>query len=278
MATRRPSSNYQLTGLHDRVAVVTGAGRMRSIGRSVAIELARAGCDVAITGTGRQPDRYPDEEKAAGWKDIDSVAEEVRSLGRRALPIVTDVSDLHAVEEAAEQITRELGTPYVVVNSASFPLEPNRVTLPELDPLEWSQILNVNLSGTFFMCKVFGAAMIAAGQGGSIVNISSLAAKTFPPKRAAYAASKAGVNALTVSMAKDVANYGIRVNAICPGLIDTERTIALMKEPAGVRSTIPLGRAGTGNDVAYVVVFLCSDQGAWITGQLENVDGGLSHV
>src|SRR5687767_8291786 len=81
---------YELTGLTDKVAVVTGAGRMRSIGRPIAVELARAGCDIVLTGTGRSPDRYPDDEKAAGWKDIESVAEEVRALGRRAVTAVSD--------------------------------------------------------------------------------------------------------------------------------------------------------------------------------------------
>ena len=98
-----------LTGLEGKVAVVTGAGRMRSIGRPIAVELARAGCDVVITGTGRPPERYPDDEKAAGWRDIDSVADEVRALGRRALPVVSDVSDASAVEKLADRVMSELG-------------------------------------------------------------------------------------------------------------------------------------------------------------------------
>src|ERR1700738_4511467 len=86
-----------LTGLEGKVAVVTGAGRMRSIGRPIAVELARAGCDVVLTGTGRAPERYPDDEKARGWHDIDSVADEIRDLGRRALPLVSDVADWESV-------------------------------------------------------------------------------------------------------------------------------------------------------------------------------------
>ena len=92
---------YELTGLTDKVAVVTGAGRMRSIGRPIAVELARAGCDIVLTGTGRSPDRYPDDEKAAGWRDIESVAEEVRALGRTAITAVSDVADLDAVDALA---------------------------------------------------------------------------------------------------------------------------------------------------------------------------------
>ncbi|SVB61966.1 uncharacterized protein METZ01_LOCUS214820, partial [marine metagenome] len=86
-------STLELTGLEGKVAVVTGAGRMRSIGRSIALEMAKAGCNVVITGTGRSPDRYPDAEKAAGWKDIESVAEEIRAEGKKALPLVSNVAD-----------------------------------------------------------------------------------------------------------------------------------------------------------------------------------------
>src|SRR5579862_4041999 len=102
-------AGLQLTGLEGKVAVVTGAGRMRSIGRPIAIELARAGCDVVLTGTGRSPDRYPDDEKAAGWRDIDSVADEVRALGRRSLAVVSNVADLASVEELAKQVMAEFG-------------------------------------------------------------------------------------------------------------------------------------------------------------------------
>src|SRR3954449_2087122 len=100
---------YELTGLEGKVAVVTGAGRMRSIGRPIAVELARAGCDIVLTGTGRAPERYPDDEKQAGWRDIASVAEEVEALGRRALPLISDVAELGAVELLAAQVQEAFG-------------------------------------------------------------------------------------------------------------------------------------------------------------------------
>src|ERR1700761_8055997 len=93
-----------LTGLDGKVAVVTGAGRMRSIGRPIAVELARAGCDVVLTGSGRPPERHPDDEKEAGGRDIDSVAEEVRALGRRALPVISDVSDPEKVDRLVAEV------------------------------------------------------------------------------------------------------------------------------------------------------------------------------
>jgi 3-oxoacyl-[acyl-carrier protein] reductase len=268
---------YELTGLTDKVAVVTGAGRMRSIGRPIAVELARAGCDIVLTGTGRAPDRYPDDEKAAGWKDIESVAEEVRAVGRRATTVVSNVADQAAVESLAERVMGEYGRVDIVVNNAGAARGGDRVPVIDLDPALWRNVIDVNLTGSFLMSKVFGRLLVDGGRGGSIVNISSIAGKILPPSTAAYAASKAGLQALTASMSGEVGQYGVRVNAICPGIIDTSRMDDLGRGEVWdqfVKSRIPLGRAGTGDDIAYAVVYLCSDQGAWVTGQSWNVDGG----
>ncbi len=110
--------SYELSGLENKVAVITGAGRMRSIGRSIALELAKAGCDIVITGSGRAPESYPDEEKEAGWRDIESVAEEVRALGRRALPVVSNVADLDSVKNLAEEVMQEFRRVDFVINNA----------------------------------------------------------------------------------------------------------------------------------------------------------------
>ena len=193
-----------LTGLEGKVAVVTGAGRMRSIGRPIAVELARAGCDVVLTGTGRSPDRYPDDEKAAGWRDIDSVAEEVRALGRRALPMVSDVSDLAAVEALAGRVVAELGSVDIVINNAGAARGADRVPVVELAPDVWRNVINVNLNGTFYMSHTFGQLLVKQGKGGSIVNISSIGGKWMAARTAAYAASKAGIHALTAAMSGEV--------------------------------------------------------------------------
>ncbi|MEI2704167.1 MAG: SDR family NAD(P)-dependent oxidoreductase [Ilumatobacteraceae bacterium] len=111
-------SAIRVSGLDGKVAVITGAGRMRSIGRPIAVRLAEAGCDVVLTGTGRPPDRYPDDERAAGWRDIESVADEVRAAGRRALAVVSDVSDRVAVEALAARVLAEFGRVDIVVNNA----------------------------------------------------------------------------------------------------------------------------------------------------------------
>jgi NAD(P)-dependent dehydrogenase (short-subunit alcohol dehydrogenase family) len=268
---------YTFTGFEDKVAVVTGAGRMRSIGRPIAVELARAGCDVVLTGTGRAPDRYPEDEQAAGWRDIESVAEEVRALGRRALPVVSDVSDEAAVEALAARVLEEHGRVDILVNNAGAARGDDRRPVVDLDAAQWRTVLDVNLTGSFLMSKVFGRTMVASGNGGSIVNMSSIAGKKLSPNTAAYAASKAGLQALTACMAQEVGGAGVRVNAICPGVIDTSRMDDLGRGEQWQRlvdAAIPLGRAGTGEDIAHAVLFLCSDQGAWVTGQSWNVDGG----
>jgi 3-oxoacyl-[acyl-carrier protein] reductase len=268
---------YELTGLTDKVAVVTGAGRMRSIGRPIAVELARAGCDVVLTGTGRSPDRYPDDEKAAGWRDIDSVAEEVRALGRTVITAVSDVTDLDAIEALAARTIDELGRVDIVVNNAGASRGEDRKPVIDLDPALWRTVIDVNLTGSFLMSKVFGRLLVDGGRGGSIVNISSIAGKVLPPSTAAYASSKAGLQALTACMSGEVGQFGVRVNAICPGVIDTSRMDDLGRGEVWdqlVATRIPMGRAGTGEDIAYTVLYLCSDQGAWVTGQSWNVDGG----
>ncbi len=265
-----------LTGLEGKVAVVTGAGRMRSIGRPIAAELARAGCDVVLTGTGRAPERYPDDEKQAGWRDIDSVAEEVRALDRRALPVISDVSDPGAVDRLLAEVLGTFGRVDIIVNNAAAARGADRVPVIDLDVDLWRTVIDVNLNGTFYMSRAFGRALAEQGNGGSIVNISSDAGKMMSASTAAYSASKAGIHALTCAMASELGRSRVRVNAICPGIVDTYR---LDDIPRGQQwddfvARVPLGRASSGEDIAWMTVYLCSDQGSWITGQLYSVNGG----
>lgn len=273
--------SYSLTGFDDKVAVVTGAGRMRSIGRPIAVELARAGCDVVLTGSGRAADSFPGDEKAAGWRDIESVADEVRALGRRALAVVSDVRDAQAVERLAGQVLHEFGRVDFVINNAGSTRGADRIAATDLPLEQWHRVLDTNVDGTFFMSRCFARHMGRLGNGGVIVNISSIAARMLMPNTAAYGTSKAAINALSTIMAGELGQQGIRVNVVAPGMIDTSR---MDDVPRGevwddiVRKNIPLQRAGTGADIAHMVVFLCSDQAAWITGQTFYVDGGHGHA
>lgn len=268
---------YSLTGFENRVALITGAGRMRSIGRSIAIELARAGCDIVLTGTGRDPEHYPDDEKKAAWRDIASVAKEVEALGRRALPVVSNVTCSEAVADLAATVRAEFGRIDFVVNNAGPAKGPDRAPVAEIDDEVWRKVVNINLNGAFYMAKYFGRDMIDAGNGGSIINISTVGTKLMIPYASAYGSSKLALHALSESMAGEVGKYGIRVNAVCPGMIDTSRMDDIPRGKVwddAVRDNIALGRAGTGEDVAHTCLFLCSDQGSWITGQAIYVDGG----
>lgn len=263
--------------LDNKVAVVTGAGRMRSIGRAIALAMAEAGCDVVITGTGRDPSRYPEDEKAAGWRDIQSVADEIRARGRKALPLVCDARDPAAVEALLAQTLTAFGHVDFVINNAGAARGNDRKPVVDLAIEDWRQVLDVNLNGSFYMSRVFAHQLIQQKHGGAIINISSIAGKMFGANTAAYAASKAGIHALTACMANELGAAGIRVNAICPGIIDTFRMDDLGRGDTWnnmVRARIPLQRAGTGADIANMVVFLCSNEGSWITGQAYNVDGG----
>lgn len=267
----------KLSGLAGKVAVVTGAGRMRSIGRPIALSLARAGVRLVLTGSGRPADQYPEDEQATGWRDIASVADEVRVAGSEALELVSDVTNPDAVAMLVERTRAEFGRVDYVINNAGAARGADRVPVVDLDLSNWHKVMDVNLHGTFYMCRAFGRELVAQGEGGAVINLSSIAGKRFPPNSAAYAASKAGIQALTACMAQEVGRHGIRVNAVCPGIVDTYRMDDLGRDASWQRlidRLIPLGRAGTGDDVAALVTFLCSDQGSWITGQAYNVDGG----
>lgn len=268
--------SFELTGLDQKVAVVTGAGRMRSIGRAIAVGLARAGCHVVVTGTGRDPGTYPADEVASRWRDIESVADEVRALDRRALALVCDVSSEAAVEDLLSRTMTELGRVDIVVNNAAASRGEDRVPVVELEADAWDRVMAINLRGTFLMTRASARRLVEQGEGGSIINISSIGGKLSGAGTAAYSASKAGVQSLTSSAAKELGPHGIRVNAICPGVTETGRLADQSPEAwqRYVAANLPLGRVGTPAEVADTVVFLASDQAAWVTGQAWNVDGG----
>jgi 3-oxoacyl-[acyl-carrier protein] reductase/meso-butanediol dehydrogenase/(S,S)-butanediol dehydrogenase/diacetyl reductase len=265
--------------LKGKCAIVTGAGRFRSIGRQIALELARQGVNIVLTGTGRDPSRFPSEEREIGWNDITSVAAEVKAAGADALPLVSDVGDPRSVDGVMAAAIDRFGGIDVLINNAGAAIGADRAPVVELAVEEWNRVLRVNLDGAFLMSRAAAQAMIARGKGGAIVNISSIGSRQAIARSAAYTASKAALNALSRVMAVELAPHDIRVNAVLPGLVKTSRLAELDLSKgdqwdAFVKSYVPLGVAGDGSEIAWMCTFLCSDMGRWITGQDICVDGG----
>ena len=237
-----------------RVAFVTGASR--GIGRSIALELARRGADVAL----------------AARNEPTETAGQVRDLGRRAVSLALDVSNREAVEAAASRIESELGKVSILVNNAGITRDQ---LLVRMKPEDWDLVLRTNLDGTFHTTRVFARDMMRA-RWGRIINITSVVGEMGNAGQANYAASKAGVIGFTRAVARELAGRQVTVNAVAPGYIETAMTDAI---PAAARtsllSAIPLGRLGSGEDVAYVVACLAAEEAGYITGQVIRVDGGM---
>jgi len=262
--------------LDGKVALVTGAGRLRGIGRATALALAELGANVVVTGTGRDPSTYPEDEKKAGWRDVESTAEQIRAHGRRALTWTGDVSKSEAVERLVDSVTKTFGRLDVLVNNAAYPRGNDRVPLPDLDEDVWRKVLEIKLTAAFLLCKRIVPIMIGQ-KWGRIINLSSVAGKRGSPNTAAYNAANFGIQGLTQSLAQEAARHGITVNAVCPGTIDTARMDVLGRGDGWQRQLdrIPMGRAASDEEVAGLIGFLCSPAAAFMTGQSINIDGGV---
>jgi len=264
--------------LDGKVAIVTGAGRLRSIGRAAALALAELGADVVVTGTGRDPEKYPPDEKAVGWRDIESTAQQVRELGRRCLPLVADVVNSSDVQQTVSATLQEFGRIDFLINNSAFARGPDRVPLLELSEELWQKVLQIKLTGSFLMSKAVLPIIIEQGQGGVVLNISSIAGKRGMPKAVAYCTSNFGIQGFTQALAMEMAPHNIRVNAVCPGIIDTSRMDDLGRGGAWksvIDQMVPLKRPGSDEEIGKFIAYLCTPDAAYITGQSINIDGGV---
>ena len=266
-------SERELSG---KVAIVTGAGRLRGIGRATANVLARMGADVVVTGTGRDPATFPPDEKEAGWRDIDSTADEVRAFGVKALPVVMDVTNADDVQALIDQTVDELGSVDIVINNAAAPYGEDRVPVIEVAEDVFKKVLEVKVVGTYLCSKAGAIQMIKQGDGGRIVNISSTAGKRGNARMAAYNASNFAVDGFTQALAKELAEHEITANCVCPGMTETARLDPVGRGDEWWRraAQVPMGRPGEDHEVGELIGFLCSPRAGYITGQAININGG----
>ena len=265
--------------LDGKVALVTGAGRMRGIGRAAAIALAREGANVTVTGTGRDPQSYPADEQAAGWKDVESVAQEIREQGRDALALTVDVTVASQVQAMIDQTLEKFGRVDILVNNASAPRLAAWAEFEDLSEEAWRQVIDIKVTGAFLCTQAVTKVLLRQGQGGSIVNVISVEAKISRPTDLAYATASGALYTFTRKAGRALAPHGIRVNGVSPGTTDTSRNDALYGWPRSQEwhdrlESIPLGRAGTPEEVGNFIAWLCSKDAEFIVGQCIEMDGG----
>ena len=272
-------------GLDGKVAIVTGAGGRAGIGRGIANRLAAEGASIVVCDL--------NEDATPSWGGLRAVVKEINDGGGRAIGLTGSVADSKDVASIVEGAISEYGQVDILVNNAGAPAGPDRVNVVDLTEHVWDQVIDVNLKGTFLMSQAISRHMIHRGAGGKIINMSSVSGKVGNAKFAAYCSSKFGVIGFTQSLAKEMAEHKVNVNAICPSLVETERVYGMASalKPneatstedwrdemvARVNETNPLGRIAQAKDVADVAAFLASSESDYLTGLSISVAGG-SHM
>ena len=269
--------------LESKVALVTGAGGEKGIGRAIAMRLAREGADVVVN------DLHCSTASASGWRGVPDVVAGIEELGRQALGVFADVSDAADVERMVSEALTRFGRIDILVNNAASQPGRDRVPVVELDEDAWDLVQRVNVKGTFLCSRAVARNMIGRGMGGKIMVISSTAGKRGEARYAAYCASKFAVIGFGQSLALELAPHHIQVNIICPGMVDTDRigNIAAAMAPQGESAEayraqmlreraeeVPLGRVAESSDVARVAAFLASAESDYLTGISIGVTGG----
>lgn len=242
--------------LRGRVAVVTGG--TRGIGRAIALEFIRSGAKVLFT--------YLKNDEAAG-----AVLDEIKELNGEAEALKADVKDYSQAKAAIEAAVKKFGRLDILVNNAGIVKDK---ALMFMEPSEWSDVIDTDLTGYFNMCKA-AIVTLMKQKSGNIINISSVAGIAGAARRVNYSSAKAGILGLTKSLAREVGPYNIRVNAVAPGYIETDMTDGLKNKEELVKR-IPSGRFGNTEEIAKVALFLAGDSASYITGQVIKVDGGLA--
>ncbi len=283
-----------MSDLKGKVALVTGAAAKRSMGRGIAVQLAKDGADVVVVDKYAVPKSIWAEDE--DWKGLDDVVAEIRALGRKGVAMTCDVSNSADVDAMVAWTLEECGKIDILVHCVGV-RGPVPIPIVDLDEATWKMLIDINLTGAFLVCKAVAKTMIAEPEGKKIVLVSSMAGVGPYPGGAGYAASKHGLLGLMKTLARELAPYKINVNAINPGGFDTnfrDDSVAKQAEDRGMSVAesqkagttgpsgqagpppIPLGRLGTPQDIADLVSFLVSDRAKYITGEDVNLSGGAS--
>jgi 3-oxoacyl-[acyl-carrier protein] reductase len=242
--------------LKDKVALVTGGAR--GIGQAIALTFAREGADIVVADV--------------NLEIAQKTALEIEALGRKALALEMDVTNYEKVEEGVNKILDKMGKVDILVNNAGITKDNLLLRMSQAD---WDAVINVNLKGTFNCIKAVSRPMIKQ-RSGRIISIASIIGLMGNPGQANYAASKAGIIALTKTVAKELASRNVNANAVAPGFIQTEMTAKLPEDiKKKMLEAIPLAKLGTPQDVANTCLFLASDESSYITGQVITIDGGM---
>jgi 3-oxoacyl-[acyl-carrier protein] reductase len=247
-----------MINLKNKVAIITGASR--GVGAATAIKFAEAGADVVIN-------YFHHEEEAI------RIAQECRAYGVRAITFQADVSKLDDVRALFEAAIREFGPIDIVVANAGIW---TTSAIDELDEETWDETIDINLKGVYATCK-FAAAALKLNHSGCIITVSSTAGQRGEALHSHYAASKGGIISFTKSLASELGDYGITVNSVAPGWVDTDMSAEPLHDKNGIEkilAAIPLRRVATAEDVAGPILFLASDLARHITGEVINVNGG----
>lgn len=273
-----------LTG---KIALVSGCARAHGFGRAIARRLAQAGADLLLTDVSPSGLKVVESKPDCEETGLDRAVDEIQRMGRRASYVIADVRSIGSVNEAVDKALRTFGRLDILVNNAAAAPGADRVPFVELPEDAWDTVIDTNLKGPFLLTRAAAAVMLRQGVGGRIINIASTTGKIPYARMAAYSASKAGLLGLSRAMALELAPAKITVNAVCPGVADTDRIDYVGRLPDGSFSaelrakrlgeraaTIPLGRVATPEDVAAVVAFLASDDAGYLTGEFINIAGG----
>ena len=277
---------YDLNG---KVAIVTGAGGKNGIGRAIATRLAAEGADVVVTDISQSVEAIREVDMRDGWEGLPSVVKEIEAMGRQSLGLFSDVSDSAQVDGMLQSVLDHFGKVDILVNNAGSRPGKDRVPVIELEEEAFDEVMRVNVRGTYLCSRALARHMVERGSGGKIISISSGAGKKGIARYAAYCASKFAIVGFTQALAQELASDMINVNAICPGLVDTERVdfIASALAPEGESSEdhrammirernlrVPMGRVAVGEDIANMAAFLASNQSDYVTGLSISVSGG----